>query len=163
MENRTSELLRIVQEEVGVYRDLIEHSRRKTALLIQGLPGPIQESNRVDDSFNQKLRLLENEVARLTSDLSAAFGIPMEEFTLLRLADLVEASAAVEIRSLVRLFKNLVSQLKTVNQRNMRLIESSVRYSRGLLDLIANATTSYENSGFFRTLPSLNYTISRRA
>lgn len=163
MENRIGELLRIVQEEIGLYRDLIEHSRRKTALLIQGRPEPLEESNRVDDSFNQKLRMLESEMDRLTSDLSAAFGIPMEEFTLLKLADLVEASAAVEIRSLVRLFKNLISQLKTVNQRNIRLIESSVRYSRGLLDLIANATTSYQDSGLFRPLPSFTATISHRA
>jgi len=162
MENRIRELLRIVQEEIGIYRDLIEHSRRKTALLIQGRSEPIQESNRVDDSFNQKLRLLETELTRLTSDLSAAFGIPIEDFTLLKLADLVEASAAVELRSLVRLFKNLISQLKTVNQRNMRLIESSVRYSRGLLDIIANATTSYQDSGLFRPLPSFNTTLSRR-
>jgi len=163
MESRIKDLLKVIAEEIGVYRDLIEHARRKTALLVQGSFESILESNREDDTFNVRLRMLEAEIVRLCDGLCADFRIPRAEFTLLRLASDLGDPAATEIKSQTSLFRNLVCQLEVVNQRNMRLIESSVRYSRGLLDFLANATTSYQNSGLFRTLPITSTTLSRQA
>ncbi len=163
MEKLISDLLGIVREEIELYRELIEHARRKTALLVQGSAQPLIESNKVDETFNLKLRVLESEMARLCGDLSRAFHIPREEFTLLKLADGLEQSAAAEITTLSSLFRNLVEQLKTVNQRNTRLVESSIRYSRGLLDFLAGATTSYQGTGLLRPIPATHSTLSRRA
>lgn len=163
MEKLISDLLGIVREEIGIYRELIEHARRKTALLVQGGLEPLVESNKVDETFNLKLRVLESEMARLCGDLSQACRIPREEFTLLKLADGLERSVAAEIKSLSSLFRNLVEQLKTVNQRNRRLVEGSVRYSRGLLDFLAGATTSYQVTGLLRPITAVQTTLSRRA
>jgi flagellar biosynthesis/type III secretory pathway chaperone len=68
----------------------------------------------------------------------------------------------VEIRTQASLFKNLLEQLKAVNQRNMKLIESSMRYSRGLLDLLSNAAGSYQATGFFGPLPAIHTTFSHQ-
>ena len=163
MEGRVSDLLRIVREEIDVYRDLIEHARRKTALLVQGRVDAILESNKIDETFNIKLRILESEMARLCSDLCSVFRIPREEFTLLKLADGVEQSVAAEIKSQTNLFKNLFDQLKSVNQRNMKLVENSIHYSKGLLDLLCNATSSYQKSGLFRPHPASHTTFSHQA
>ncbi len=162
MESRVSDILRIVREEIDLYRDLIEHARRKTALLVQGRLEAILESNKVEETFNIKLRILETEMARLCSDLCKALKIPREGFTLLKLADGVEQRVAAEIKSQTNLFKNLVDQLKSVNQRNLRLVESSIHYSRGLLDLISNATSSYQKTGLFRPFPAIQ-TFSHQA
>jgi hypothetical protein len=163
MEKLISDLLGIVREEIEIYRELIEHARRKTALLVQGSVEPLVESNKVDETFNLKLRVLESEMARLCGDLSQAWRIPREEFTLLKLADGLERSVAAEIKSLSSLFRNLVEQLKTVNQRNRRLVEGSIRYSRGLLDFLAGATTSYQVTGLLRPITAVQTTLSRRA
>jgi hypothetical protein len=157
-----SDLLRIVSEEIKVYRNLIEHARRKTALLIQGRVDAILESNRVEETFNVKLRSLEDEMVGLCRDLSRVFRIPHEEFTLLRLADNLEQPLAQQIRSQTALFGNIVRQLKSVSRRNMRLIEKSIQYSRGLLDLISNATGSYKQTGLFKP-PSVHPRFSQRA
>ncbi len=163
MERRISDLLRIVREEIEIYRNLIEHARQKTALLVQGSVDAILESNKVDETFNIKLRILETEMARLCSDLCSAFKIPREEFTLLKLADGVEQSVAAEIKSQTSLFKSLFDQLKSVNQRNMRLIENSLHYSKGLLDLFCNATSSYQKTGLFKPHPASHTTFSHQA
>ena len=163
MESRIKDLLRAVAEEICVYRELIEHARRKTALLVQGSLAGILESSREDESYNVRLRILESQVIRLCKDLCAELRIPFEEFTLLRLADGVGEPVATEIKSQTSLFRNLVRQLEVINQRNMRLIESSVRSSRGLLDFLANATTSYQNSGMFRPVSVVPTTLSRQA
>ena len=157
-----SDLLRIINEEIKIYRNLIEHARRKTALLIQGRVDALLESNKIEEAFNLRLRALENQMVGLCRDLSLVFRIPREEFTLLRLADNLEQPLAQQIRSQTALFGNIVGQLKSVSRRNMRLIEKSIQYSRGLLDLVSNATGSYKQTGLFKP-PSVHPTFSQRA
>ncbi len=163
MDDRISDLLGIVREEINLYRDLIEHARRKTALLVQGRVEAILESNKIEEAFNIKLRNLESEMVRLCHDLSQSFRIPREEFTLMKLAESLEQSLALEIRTQTTLFRNIVNQLKSVSQRNMRLIEKSIHYSRGLLALISNASGSYRQSGLFEPIPPIQPTFSERA
>ena len=162
MDNRISDLLGIVREEITLYRDLIEHARRKTALLVHGRAEELLESNKIEETYNIKLRILETEMARLCSDLARALNIPRTEFTLLKLAEGTEQSVAAEFKAQTSLFKNLLEQLKAVNQRNMKLVESSMRYSRGLLDLISNAAGSYQATGLFGPLPAIQTTFSHQ-
>jgi hypothetical protein len=163
MDDRISDLLEIIRDEISLYRDLIEHARRKTALLVQGGVEAILESNKAEETFNLKLRTLETQMKRLCKDLSQSFRIPCEEFTLMMLADNLEQSLAREIRAQTTLFRNMVSQLKSITQRNMRLIEKSLHYSRGLLALISNASGSYRSTGLFESIPSVQPTFSQRA
>jgi hypothetical protein len=163
MDEQIAALMRVVREEIALYRDLIEHARRKTAILVRGSIEAIMESNKTDETFNVKLRILEDEMGRLCQQLCQALQVRKEEFTLLKLAEGVEQSAAAEIRSQSTLFKHLVSQLKAINQRNRKLVESSLRYSRGLLDFIANATSSYQSDGMFKPYATACTTISSKA
>jgi hypothetical protein len=163
MDNGISDLLRIVREEISLYRELMEHARQKTALLIQGSVEAILESNKIEEMFSARLRTLEMEMASLCSDLGKAFGIPREEFTLMKLADSLEQSLAMEIKSQTALFRNIVRQLKAVNQRNRKLIERSICYSEGLLALFSNATSSYKPSGLFEPIPKVQPTFSQSA
>ncbi len=163
MDEQFSALMRTVQEEIALYRELIAHARKKTALLVRGPLEAILESNKADDTFNVRLRLLENELARLCQQIGQALHLRREEFTLLRLAEAAEQSVAAEIQSQSVLFRHLVEELKRVNQRNRKLVESSLRYSRGLLNLISNATSSYQSDGLFRPYGAAHSTISSKA
>ncbi|MBP1597040.1 MAG: FlgN protein [Acidobacteria bacterium] len=163
MDENLSALMRVVGEEIAVYRDLIEHARSKTALLVRGSLEAILESNKTDETFNVKLRILENELRRLCCQLCQALNIALEEFTLLKLAEGVGQPAAEELRQQTLLFRNLVEQLKRINQRNRKLVEGSLHYSKGLLDCIANATSSYESNGLFRPYSAAHCTISSKA
>jgi len=163
MHDPVSDLLGIVREEINLYRDLVEHARRKTALLVQGRVDAILESNKIEESFNSKLRALEMEMARLCHELGRTFQIPREEFTLMKLAENIEQPLALEIRSQTTLFRNIVRQLKSVNQRNRTLIEKSLHYSRGLLAIFSNASGSYRQNGLFEQIPSIQPTFSQRA
>lgn len=156
-------IVQVIREEIDLYRELMAHARRKTALLVRGTLGAILESNKVDETYNLKLRVLEDELGRLIIQACQLLRIPREQFTLLRLAENADPAAAEEIRSLATLFRNLVEQLKRVNQRNMRLIEGSLRYSRGLVDFIANAAGSYQSTGLLRPYPAHPSTLSSRA
>ena len=104
-----------------------------------------------------------SELARLCRDLGAAFGIPREEFTLMRLTQNLEQPLALEILTQVGLFQKIVKQLKSVNQRNMRLAEHSMRYSAGILALISNARGSYRPTGSFEPIPNVQPKFSQSA
>jgi hypothetical protein len=163
MDDRISDLLKIVQEEINLYRDLIEQERRKTILLAQGRVEAIQESNRTDEIHNARLRTLEMEMIGLCQDLCRSFQIPREEFTLMKLANYLDPSFALEIKTQTTIFRNMVKQLKSISQHNIRLMERSIHYSRGLLALISNALGSYRQTGLFDPIPSVQPTYSQRA
>jgi len=163
MDKLLADVLRILREEIDLYRDLAEHARQKTALLVSGHMDAITESNKADETYSLKLRILEDELSRLCGELCQAFKIPREGFTLLKLAEGVSQSVAVEIRAQSNLFKNLIAELKSINHRNTMLVESSVRYSRGLLDFLNSTTGSYQQNGMFRPMATLQTTVSRRA
>jgi len=163
MDEQIAALMNVVRQEIALYRDLIEHARRKTAILVRGSLDTILESNRIDETFNLQLRALENEMARLCQILCQALHITRDDFTLLKLAEGLDQSAAGEIRSQSHLFRHLVEQLKSINQRNRRLAERSIHFSRGLLDYIANATSSYQSTGMLRPYAAVNGTISSKA
>ncbi len=162
MGDPVSDLLGIVREEINLYRNLIEHTQQKTALLVQGSIDAIQESNRIDESFNAKLRALEVEMGRVCRELGQGFCIPREEFTLMELADKLDPSIAFEIRSQTTHFREIVNQLKSISRRNRTLIEKSVHCSRGLLSLISNASGSYRQNGMFEQIPSIQPSFSQR-
>ncbi|MBN2319511.1 MAG: flagellar export chaperone FlgN [Acidobacteria bacterium] len=162
MDERISDLLGILKEEINLYRDIIEHAREKTALLAQGRVEAIQESNKVEGTFNIKMRFLENEMKRLCSEICQTAGIAREEFTLKKLAENLEQPAAGELKSQTELLGNIVMQLKAVSRRNMQLIEKSVKYSQGLLGLVSNATSPYQRTGLFRSIPAVQPTFSHR-
>ena len=117
---------------LGVGRDLVEHARQKTALLVQGSVEAILENNKIEETFISRLRIMEREKRRLCLDLGRAFRIPREEFTLMKLADHLDPSFALELREQAALFRNLVHQLKSVSRRNMRLIENSMHMTHNL-------------------------------
>ncbi len=162
MDDRISDLLGIIRDEISLYRGLVEHARRKTAWLVQGGAEAILESNRIEETFNSRLRTLEAEMVRLCRELSLSLQIPREEFTLMKLADNLEQSLALEIKNQAALFRNLVKQLKSISQRNARLLEKSLHYSRGLLALISNMRCSYRETGLFEPIHSIPPTFSQR-
>ena len=162
MDERISDLLDVIGKEINLYRDLIAHAREKTALLSQGRLEDILENSKVEETFNIKLRFLENEMKRLCSETCRIHGIAREEFTLMNLAENLEQPASLELKSQTTLFRNLVEQLKSVLRRNLRLIEKSLQYSQGLLGLISNATSPYQRTGLFRSIPAVQPTFSHR-
>ncbi len=163
MDRLLADVLKILHEEIDVYRELLEVARRKTALLVQGRLEAIEESNKLEETCSLKLRILENEMSRLCRQLCQAINIPHEEFTLLRLAERVDQPSAADIRAQTRLFRSLIEQLKSIHRRNGRLIESSMRYSRGLLDLLCSRSGSYRKNGLFGPWTAMQTTLSRRA
>jgi hypothetical protein len=163
MEDRISDLLGIVRDEIQLYCDLLEHARKKTNLLVQGRADAILESNKIDETLFHQLQLMKEKRSCLCNDLGLAFGISREGFTLAKLAELLEPLHASEIKKQIKLFKNIARQLKPVCMRNRKLTEQALNYSKGMVTLIANASGAYQSSGVFEKIPAIQPIFSQRA
>jgi hypothetical protein len=163
MEDRISDLLGIVREEIQLYRDLVEHAREKTSLLVQGRVDAILESNKIGEELLFQLQGMEMKRVSLCNDFILAFGIPREEFTLNKLAERLELPHALEIRTQIKLFQNVAKQLKNIGMRNQKLTDQALNYSKGMMMVIANASGAYQSSGVFEKIPAIMPTFSQRA
>lgn len=161
--DRVTDLLSVIREETTISRDLVDRARRKSALLTDGGVDAILESNKVEEALCSRLRTLESERRRLSDDLRQAFRIPSEGFTLTKLADRCERSLALEFLSQASLFRSMMKELKSVAQRNVRLIEKSIHYSRGLLALFSHIAGAYQPNGLIEPVSSVQPTFSERA
>ncbi|MFH1573522.1 MAG: hypothetical protein ABIG68_06030, partial [Acidobacteriota bacterium] len=90
MDDPVAAIVKVVKEEIDLYRALIGHAREKTALLVRGKLGAILDSSKADETFNLRLRLLEDEMSRLIDQVCPRLQITRQEFTLLRLAEEAE-------------------------------------------------------------------------
>jgi flagellar biosynthesis/type III secretory pathway chaperone len=154
--------MRIIREAIDAYRDLVNLAQQKTDFIVRRCAEAILESNQAEEAFNVKIRNLEREMTRLGRDLYESIGMKREEFTLTKLADNLEQPLALEMKTQTTLFRNTVKQLKSIAQRNKSLIEKSIHYSQGLLNLISNATSSYQKTGLFKPVPAIPPTFSQR-
>jgi hypothetical protein len=161
MEDRISDLLGMVRDEIRLYRDLIENARKKTNLLVQGRAEAILESNRIEETYFLRLQAIELKRLRLCNELSFAFRIPREEFTLTLLAEHLDHTYALEITTQVKLFRNAVLEMTHISTGNRKLIEQALHYSKGMLAMIANASGSYQPSGVFENIPTIQPTFSQ--
>ena len=163
MDDQISELSGIIRAEIRLYSDLLEHERKKTNLLTQGSLDAMLESNKTGESLNVKLRALEFEMVRLCRELGKAFKIPREEFSLVKFTQYLDQSLALELQSQIALVRDIVKQVISVNHRNRRIMENSLRYSSGILALISNARESYSPTGVFEPIPKIEVKFSQSA
>jgi hypothetical protein len=163
MEDRISDLLGIVRDEIQLYKDLVKHAREKTSLLVQGRADAILESNKIDETFFHQLQVMKAKRLSLCNDLLLAFGIPREGFTLDKLAERLDSPHALEIRTQIKLFQNVAKQLKHVGIRNRKLTVQALNYSKGMMAIIANASGSYQASGVFEKIPAIQPIFSQTA
>jgi hypothetical protein len=81
----------------------------------------------------------------------------------MKLADCLDPSLALELKTQTTLLRNIVKQLKSISRQNIRLMERSIHHSGGLLALISNALGSYRHTGLFDPIPSVYPAYSQRA
>jgi len=163
MADLVAELLRIVGEQIDVCCELAALARRRTELLVSGDVEVLLESNRIEEEFCTKLQGLEKERAALCHDACSALGMLPGEFTLMKLIEKLDHPAAGELRSQANLLKSIVKELRSVTRRNMRLIEKSIAYSQGLMALMSEASSGYQQTGLLQSIPSVRPTFSQRA
>lgn len=163
MTDSIANLLQLIGEEIELHGALAEHARRKTLLLAQGNSEAIQDANRTEEALAGRLRELQTCAKSLCAELASRYQIPSSGFSLEKLARRVDESSAQKIRSLISRFRGVAGELKAVNERNRRISEKALHYSRGLVALMGNSAGAYQPNGLFEQALPAGPAFSTRA
>lgn len=163
MADLVQKVLEIIREEIVVCSDLMKQVRSKTSLLVTGSVDSILEMTQIEEAFNFRLRELNEEMDTLRVELSSLYGMPPQEFTLTELARRIDTRSAHELQAQMMLLRKSAQELKSVNRHNLKLIERSAHCCRGLMALIPTVSSSYQQSGLFEPIGSVQPTFSRQA
>jgi uncharacterized HAD superfamily protein len=163
MEKDLLQLIRIIREELDLYKNLVEKLRKKTDIIVEGNMSEIIKSTGEEEAVVLKIRMLENELITLCGSIATQLGIPFEGFTLSGLADKVAHGFAHQLRVFSDAFSELISEIRKANRRNMILLNNYFHYANVMTSMIYDATTSYENSGILSPLKPAASSISQQA
>jgi flagellar biosynthesis/type III secretory pathway chaperone len=138
--NHNSEnLLSILQQEVHLYRDLLDVLQREKQCMMDLALDSIHECNNTKETLILKLKVLEEARIDLIRDISETHGISSP----VTLARIIEVVPPAYKRSLEACRSNLVSLLNSVReviQINAILAERSIHYTRESLTFLNRLT-----------------------
>ena len=161
MNERIPELLGILRDEIRFYQELLECEERKTTLLADGRVEELEECNKTAENSATRLQELGAKRMSICGKFCEEHNIPQEEFTLARLAELLDNPH--ELNETAALLRDVVQRVQTAGARNSDLIKKPLYYAEGMLSIFSNATGPYQPNGTFNAEASVLPTFSQNA
>lgn len=126
----------VLEDEVRVYRTLLETVRREKELIIDANINELNESNQGKETMILKLRGLERIREKAARDLASHVGAHTERPRLLEIALKIQDPEASKLRSIHSTLELLITRIRELNEANGILIESSLKTINGALGAI---------------------------
>lgn len=154
MASLIQELIVIIEEETGCYKTFLEMANNKKDVIINGdLPSLQEMTKKEQDMAGQLLRLEKKRIKNL-EDICLVTNRKPEEMTISNLIKMLENQEEERNRleKASEELKNVLEEVKEINEINKNLIEQSVEYINFTMNAIQSARTkvgdnSYENKG----------------
>jgi len=124
--NQADALKCTLQEQINAYSDLFNLLKEERACLIDIQPAEIERISKEKDTYVMRLRLLEEERQRLTSDFARLNGLS-QEISLEDIGGFTGDPAFMDIRS--RLL-SILQGIEEMNRFNSVLIDRTLQYVR---------------------------------
>lgn len=131
----------VLGQETEKYEALLRLLRLERGLIVKGNLQALAELVKRKETLALELKVMQEARIALMTRVSATYGIPLVELTLLRLADFVPASHAASYRDILNRLDGLVKRLVEENDLNTALLDRSVAYVKGSLSFLASAMT----------------------
>ena len=140
----------VIRQEVEQYRRLLALLRHEKGLIVRGQLQPLLDLIKQKETLTVELKVLEEARATLLDRVAARLGLEAGDLHFGRLGALAPPTHAALFDGLLQEFRLLVRQLAVANERNGVLLESSLEYIRGSLQLfttLADRNPVYQDSG----------------
>lgn len=126
----------VLEDEVRIYRTLLETVRREKDLIVDANVEELNQSNQGKETMILKLRGLERIREKTARDLANAVGANSDKPRLLEIALKMQDPEATKLRSIHATLDLLITRIREFNESNGALIESSLRTINGALGAI---------------------------
>lgn len=161
------ELIQNLEEQVKVYRHLLEVVRKEKDILISANLDDLNENNRTKEAMLLKIRSLEMERIKLASGICDSIGLTQEEPRLLEIARLVGGEPADRLRSIHSVLELLLRRVQEYNQQNETLVQAALANVTGAMNAIRGTLqekSTYQRKGEVAAQPaSAGQLVSKEA
>lgn len=132
------QLIQTLDEQIKVYRHLLEVVRREKDILISANLDDLSENNKSKEAMLIKIRALETDRLSLAREVSESLGIDSQSPRLLEIAKNVQGDKAEKLRSMHSVLELLLRRVQEHNKKNEVLVEAALANITGAMNNLKN-------------------------
>ena len=141
MDALLSELIAILNKEIGLHKELLSFLHKDRELLVDLCVEEIFESNKKKETCTLKIKMLEESRSLLVDKLSQHYAILPQDLTLSKIVSLVEEPYRSALDTVRSNLTSLIKSIKEVNQGNALIVNDSLYYFNRTLDFLNYASS----------------------
>ena len=127
-------IISILKEQINSYKMLLDLLQRERICLVEIDAEKVEEFSKEKDTVLMRLRLLEEERAKLTEKFAKEMGVP-GNINLQKLRELTGDNIFITLRSQL---KSLLQSIEEMNEFNKILIDRSIRYFKASTSFLSS-------------------------
>lgn len=165
MKQQLFRLADILKDEIKCHEDLLAFAYKKERVIINNNVDELKAITLSEEKIIGAIKEHEEDRTALVKGLAKAFSESPKKFTLGFLIEKLDSDIALEFKMIHRELVDLLKKLKRMNERNSRLIKTSlelVSYSMNLYVTLNSGPKVYGNTGSVASTPKRNSLIFDR-
>jgi len=135
MDQLFTDLVAILRQEIEQYRQLLALVRRERGYIVRGELTQLAKVVQKKGTVSEGLYHLAARRTSLLEQLAESMGEPVDKLTLARVTRIAPGRTGETLSALLGEFRELVGRLVTANEINRTLLERSLEFVRGSLNL----------------------------
>lgn len=162
----TSQLVTVLEEQIKVYRTLLEVVRKEKEILVSANLDELNENNRSKEAMLLKIRALETQRMKVATELSLALNLSAESPRLLEIAKHLELEPGDKLRNLHSVLELLLRRVQEYNRQNETLVQNALSNITGAMNSIRGTLqekATYQKKGEVEGHASSGQLVSREA
>lgn len=145
MQEHLTELMSVLTEEKNIYDELLEISKNKKNIIVEGNVNELEKITKTEQSIMIELSKLEDRREDNIQRIADIIGIEPQNLTISKLAEHVDHETGKKLRDMRDTIMKVLKELKDLNALNSKLINSSMEYIEFSLGLLTSAVEADNN------------------
>lgn len=162
MKQKLFRLADILKDEIKCHEDLLAFAYKKERVIINNNVDELKAITLEEEKIISAIKTHEDERTTVVKALAKSFNCSPKKFTLGVLIEKLDSDIALEFKLIHQELVDLLQKLKRMNERNSRLIKTSlelVSYSMNLYVTLNSGPKVYGNKGSVASTPKRNSLI----
>lgn len=159
-------LLTVLDEQIKVYRHLLEVVRKEKEILVSANLDELNENNRSKEAMLLKIRALETDRLKTAAAVYESLGLVSEQPRLLEIARHLDNEQAEKVRNVHSVLELLLRRVQEYNRQNETLVQSALTNITGAMNAIKGTLqdkATYQKKGEVEGHTSSGQLVSREA
>jgi flagellar biosynthesis/type III secretory pathway chaperone len=142
-----NELISVLEQEIGLYEEILKVSKDKTSIIVEGKVNELEEIVKAEHALILRVSKVENQREILINKISKVINRNPDEINLTILIENTNEIHGAKLKEQQQMLGSYMKELGSVNELNSQLIKSSLEYINFSLNLFANAGSQDNNYG----------------